>query len=205
MYVIVEGTRAVVIDPFADISPGNGLTVDHILLTHEHYDHISGVNLWKRETAAPVLCSGACAANIQDPRKNLARYFKEFRGLQTWVKLDTVPNFDPDYSCRADASFEDSMTFPWKGHTWRLFELPGHSMGSIGILLDERWFFSGDSLLEHHEIALRLPGGSRKKWKEIGEPRLAALQKGVRVYPGHFEDFLYRENEKGSLRSFDKT
>ena len=189
MYVIVEGNHAVVIDPFEDTAPANGLIIDYIILTHEHYDHISGVNLWKKARDAPVLCSRPCAENIQDPKKNLAYYFREFCELQTWMKLDEIPPYDPDYSCQADETFEDEMNLEWAGHQLHLFELPGHSMGSIGIVLDSDCFFSGDSLMENCEIALRLPGGSRKKWHDIGLPRLKSIPQGIRVYPGHFMDF----------------
>ena len=192
MYVVTENGHAIVIDPFEDISPAEGLQIDWIILTHEHYDHISGVNIWKKARDAPVLCSRACAENIQSPRKNLAYYFKEFCELQTWIELDDVPPYDPTYSCFADAVFNDKMFFEWQGHKWKLFELPGHSMGSIGILLDNNCFFSGDSLIENTEISLRIPGGSKRKWNEIGLPRLMELPAGIRVYPGHFKDFVYR-------------
>lgn len=195
MYMVVEGNHATVIDPFEDISPGEGLTVDCILLTHEHYDHISGVNAWKDKTNAPVFCSRPCAGNIQDPRKNLAHYFEEFCELQNWVKISDIPKHNPEYSCKADDCFDDKVTFCWQGHTWRLFELPGHSLGSVGILLDECCFFSGDSLMENYEIALRLPGGSRKLWKEVGRPRLAGLPDRVMVYPGHFTNYIYKRND----------
>ena len=190
MYVVVEGSHAVVIDPFEDAAPSEGLIIDYIILTHEHYDHISGVNVWKKARDAPVLCSRPCAENIQDPKKSLAYYFKEFCELQTWMKIETVPPYDPGYSCSADIAFDEDMLFDWQGHTWHLFELPGHSMGSIGIVLDGTAFFSGDSLLENTDIALRLPGGSQKKWKEISLPRISGLPRGMHVYPGHFRDFV---------------
>ena len=191
MYVVAEGTHAVVIDPFEDTSLCAGLTVDYILLTHEHYDHISGVNAWKEATGAVVFCSRACAENIQNPKKNLARHFREFCGLQTWIRLDEIPASDPTYSCTADQVFEDSVILPWQGHVFRLFEIPGHSLGSTGIMLDEQDFFSGDSLMENSEIELRLPGGSRKCWNEIGAPRMAQIPSGIRVHPGHFDSFIY--------------
>ena len=194
MYVVVEGDHAVVIDPFEDTSPGAGLTVDHILLTHEHYDHISGVNVWKKEYGCPVLCSSLCAENIRDPRKNLAYYFKEFCELQTWKTLDAVPPYDPGYSCAADEVFDDRIAFEWYGHEWNLFELPGHSLGSIGIVLDARIFFSGDSLINHYKTAFNIPGGSRKKWLSVSVPRLEAIPKGTYVYPGHFDGFIYSED-----------
>ena len=182
MYVVVEGHRAIVIDPFDDVSPATGLTIDYILLTHEHYDHISGVNTWKKATGALVLCSKACAENIQNPKKSLANHFKEFCELQTWVVLDEIPASDPEYTCLADQTFEDEMNLEWQGHFFRLFEIPGHSQGSIGILLDGKEFFSGDSLMENSEIELRMPGGSRKKWREIGSKRVDAIPEGTRIW-----------------------
>ena len=192
MYMIVEENHAIVIDPFADVRPAHGLLVDYILLTHEHYDHISGVNLWKKETGARVLCSNACAINIMDPKKNMANHFKEFCELQSWIKLKKIPASDPDYTCSADETFVDRTTLTWQGHTIDLIEVPGHSMGSIGILVDEREFFSGDSLLENEEIELRLPGGSRKKWEAVGRKRIESMPDGLRIWPGHFDSFVLR-------------
>lgn len=191
MYIITENGHAIVVDPCQNINALGNNIVDMILLTHEHYDHISGVNLWKEITGAPVWCSKMCAEHIKDPRKNMSRYFKEFCELQTWVKLEESYGKCEDYSCEADYSFEDKKQLMWLGHYFKLFELPGHSEGSIGILLDEKHFFSGDSLLEETEIELRLPGGNKKKWIERGAPRLAQVPYDITVYPGHFKEFKY--------------
>lgn len=69
MYMIVEGKHAVIIDPFQELKPADNLIIDKIILTHEHYDHISGVNDWKHLTNAPVLCSKTCGENIQSSKK----------------------------------------------------------------------------------------------------------------------------------------
>ena len=191
-YLIVEDQSALVIDPCRDTTLASGLTVERILLTHEHYDHISGVNAWKAATGAPVLCSKACAANIVDPRKNLARIFEVFCELQTWIELDRIPASEVDYSCTADETFEDRFSFIWKGHRIDLMEIPGHSQGSIGITLDDRCFFSGDSLMEDRDIELRFPGGSKKQWEAVGAPRIRGLPEGILIYPGHFGTFEFR-------------
>lgn len=190
MYVITEGNHAIVIDPYRTIVPAEGLTVDRILLTHEHYDHISGVNLWKEQTKARVLCSAACAKNIVNARKNLARLFTVFCELQSWIVLTEKPDADENYKCTADETFEDQTSFAWQGHCFELFSMPGHSQGSIGILLDNQFFFSGDSLMEGREIELRFPGGNKLQWETVGKPRLNAVPNGIRVFPGHFQDFI---------------
>lgn len=194
MYVVNEGDHAIVIDPFEDTKPSEGLTIDYIILTHEHYDHISGVNAWKEKTGTRVLCSKICAENIQNPKKNLSNHFKEFCELQTWIELDEIPASDPNYTCSADETFEDNMILNWMGHVLNLFEVPGHSQGSIGVLIDDKNFFSGDSLMENCEIELRMPGGSRKKWSEIGSKRIATIPDGTTIWPGHFESFILQGN-----------
>ena len=190
-YLLVEGNAAIVIDPARDTSPAEGLRIDRILLTHEHYDHISGVNAWKTATGAPVFCSEACAEGMADPRKNLARIFPAFCELQTWVKLASPPDADLKYTAAADGTFADTAAFEWKGHSFSLFSLPGHSPGGAGILVDGDSFFSGDSLMENGPVELRLPGGSRGDWERVSLPRLSALPEGITVYPGHFEPFVY--------------
>lgn len=114
---------------------------------------------------------------------------KEFCELQTWMELDEIPPSDPEYTCSADQTFEDEMTLNWQGNTFRMFEIPGHSQGSAGILLDGKEFFSGNSLMENSEIELQMLGRSRKKWRDIGNKRIEALPDGIRVWPGHFNEF----------------
>ena len=192
MYVVEENGHALIVDPCTDTGAAGGLTVDCLLVTHEHYDHISGVNAWKERCGAPLLCSRVCAERIRDPRKNMSRYFDVFCQMQSWVPMGDTIVEPVEYTCEADRTFEDRMSFSWQGHSVSLMEIPGHSPGSIGIRIDDTDFFSGDSLLENTETELRFPGGSAKKWEEIGKKRIEALPEGIRIWPGHFESFLNR-------------
>lgn len=196
MYVIVENKHAIIIDPYAYTDPGIGLDVDEIILTHEHYDHISGVNNWKERFSAPVLCSEACARNIASPKKNMARYFPFLCETQTWVKLDEMPEYEETYFCSAEKTFLHEYSFTWQGHFFSLFELPGHSEGGIGILLDHKYFFSGDSVLPDMETELRFPGGSKSNWETVSLPKLRELEGDIVVYPGHFDTFSLDEWKK---------
>ncbi len=78
MYIISENNHAIVIDPYSNTEPGRDKIIDWIFLTHEHYDHISGVNAWKEATDGQVLCSKSCAERLGNPRKTLSRIFPEF-------------------------------------------------------------------------------------------------------------------------------
>lgn len=190
MYIISENQHAIVIDPCRCIEDSSKYIVDMIILTHEHYDHISGANLWKKITNAPLICSVACSENIIDSKKNMARYFEVYCTIQNWVKIKKIPDCDKEYTCKADKSFKGSESIAWQGHKIDLFEIPGHSLGSIGILIDNKEFFSGDSLMRDYEIECGFPGGSKILWEDIGKKKIEMLNKGIRVWPGHFENFV---------------
>lgn len=161
MYVIEENNHLILIDPcIIDISLKNK-TIDYIFLTHEHYDHISGVNYWKEKCEAKVICSKSCAENIKSSRKNLSIFFKTFCELQIWVKLK-VPVENVEYVCQADKFFDNSLTIEWQGNKIYLFGCPGHSLGSSCVLVNDKILFSGDSLFKDYPTVTGLPGGSKK-------------------------------------------
>ncbi|WP_102411429.1 MBL fold metallo-hydrolase [Beduinella massiliensis] len=200
MYLIKENGHAVVIDPCSDTSAGEGLKIDRILITHEHYDHISGVNAWKEAYHAPLLCSRTCAEIIRDSRKNMARYFDALCEIQSWIALDHIPLSDPAYKAEADEIFEQYYSFEWQGHIFKLYELPGHSKGGMGIFLDDTIYFSGDNLIPGMEVELRFPGGNRAEWASITKPFLDALPSSITVYPGHHHHFIMEEKKNDRTR-----
>ena len=77
-YVCAEGDRAVVIDPCHPQGPASlleerGLVPEWILLTHEHCDHMLGLETLRRKYPdAPVLCSGACDAGLRNKHLNMS-------------------------------------------------------------------------------------------------------------------------------------
>ncbi len=205
MYVVSEGSRHVVVDPCRQIPLADTDVVDYLLLTHEHYDHSSGIGLWKeRFPEARVVTSRAGARNLEDPKKNMARYFSLYCEMQQWVEVDTAPSVDTSFAVRADIAFEGALTIRWLGHVIRLFGLPGHSAGGVGIILDDCLFFSGDSLLPSMKTECRFPGGSERDWREVSVPILQGLSPSLTVLPGHFDTFgfageenlLFSEGEK---------
>lgn len=190
MYVVSENRHAIVIDPCLAIDAAEQLVIDYLFITHEHYDHIFGVNLWKERTGAPLVCSKACSERIKDSRKNQARHFDSFCQIQSFSTRWDPAFFDREYTCSADIIFNGEKGIDWQGHTIRLIEIQGHSPGSIGIWIDEV-FFSGDSLLEGREIELRFPG-SKRQWEESGKKVIDSIPDGTMIYPGHFGGFVLK-------------
>ena len=60
MYLLAEKGRGIIIDPYGGFMPqitGECSGIDCILLTHEHYDHISGTNALRERYGCPVISS----------------------------------------------------------------------------------------------------------------------------------------------------
>ncbi len=191
MYITIENRKAMIIDPC--ISGDALMYLENeqvedifVILTHEHYDHISGVN-WLRGQFENVhiLCSQACAEALSSSHKNLSAFSNALYMDKDMDKSLEEYGWEFDYSCSADETFEGEMEFDWEGHHFYLKETPGHSKGSICIIMDGKYLFSGDSLVTGHPTITRLPGGSKKDFQNITVPFLKNLNPEMLVYPGH--------------------
>lgn len=194
MYLIVKNNKALVIDPCISeealqLLKENDVAEILILLTHEHYDHISGVN-WLRDNfpSVEVVCSSRCAQALPNPSKNLSKFWEILFIGKDEETQEYVRNMNiQPYSCEADRTFEGECRISWEGHSMWLKETPGHSAGSICIFLDENILFSGDSLVTGYPTVLRLPGGSKKDFRSVALPFFESLDQEMMVYPGHGE------------------
>ncbi|RIX52043.1 MBL fold metallo-hydrolase [Paenibacillus nanensis] len=189
MYVVISNDKALIIDPCVDadalqLLKKNNIADIIVLLTHEHYDHISGINWLRENIGCRVIAIDQCAQNLPDSKRNFSSHFDAI-----------VPFFSPEpkientkiqpYSCNADETFSDYKCFDWENHKIEIFHSPGHSDGSVCILIDDIFVFSGDSLIKGKQTITRLPGGSKKKFADITLPFLRSLPKASVIFPGH--------------------
>ena len=190
-YILAEDKKCVVIDPGESVHllttlDEHGWEPELILLTHEHCDHMAGLDaLREAYPQAHFAAAKNCNDGIQNTRLNMSRimdvylYFRGKPGI----------HFDPIVCRPADEIIEENAQLSWRGHTLRLVPMPGHTPGSVGIFLDEKAFFSGDYLIPGEEPLLRFPGGDADSYEKITQPILRSLPAGMRVYPGHGEPF----------------
>lgn len=153
-----------------------------LLLTHEHCDHMAGMDaLRRRYPRARFLATAACNAGMQDPRLNMSRIMEVY----LYFRGKPGVHYEP-FACRAaDGIIPDDAVLSWRGHTLRFVPLPGHTPGSEGIFLDEKVFFSGDYLIQDEEPILRFPGGDEEIYARVTEPYLQSLSAGIKICPGH--------------------
>lgn len=195
-YVIEENQHCVLIDPVLSdelIKEIVGLKIDFAILTHEHYDHISGVNDLKQRFGTTVICGEKAAERLKDPGLNLSR-FQDY--IVQVIPFGNGQTRSEEYSCTADETVADGQIICWEGHSLLFKETPGHSVGNISVQLDNDALFSGDTIFKDYPTATRLPGGSTKQFRQITEPWLDSLPQDIMVYPGHGAPFLLKERYK---------
>ncbi len=189
MYIVTSNDKALIVDPCVNVDAlqflkKNNITDIIVLPTHEHYDHISGINWLRENIGCRVIAIDQCAQNLPDPKRNFSSHFDAIVPFfSSKLQADNI-KIQP-YSCNADETFTDYKYFDWENHKIEIVHSPGHSDGSVCILIDDIFIFSGDSLIKEKQAITRLPGGSKKKYAEITLPLLRSLPKDSVIFPGH--------------------
>lgn len=174
-YVVAcqETGRAVVIDPgypdpwIRQCVQENGLTVEQIVLTHGHLDHIGGVEWVKGWSGAPVCIHEADAGFLTDPALNGSLYF----GRQVIAPA-------------ADRLLRDGDQVAAGRLLLKVIHTPGHSPGGI-CLYTPGHLFAGDTLFADSIGRTDLYGGDYATLIGAIKVRLLTLPAETAVYPGH--------------------
>jgi len=197
MYLIPAEDTCLVVDPCISEEAEKLLGTVHakrclVLLTHEHYDHISGVNRLRELLPCQVVCSEKCAERIQNPRKNGAAYFEALAVRRDQDVRKTLEKLlVRDYSCQADQTYSGQTEICWEDLTLTLREAPGHSPGSQMIGIKNSWYFTGDSLIPGVRVITRFPGGSREEYAKTTLPYLRTIVPGSILFPGHGTEAVF--------------
>lgn len=192
MYMIREKEEIFVVDPSVNdelLKDAGDAGRAVVFLTHEHYDHISGVNWMKEQFSCSVYSGSVCAGRVKSEKDNLSSRFP-FLFLTDREKYNYVrSHFSLPYTCEVETSFSEKGELLWKGHRIELYEAGGHSPGSSLIVFDKKLLFGGDNVLDN----------GRELWGTDGEPRhyrekilpmLRDMSPRMMVLPGHGEQNL---------------
>ncbi|MGL6074475.1 MAG: MBL fold metallo-hydrolase [Fimbriiglobus sp.] len=174
---VSEASSVFVVDPGFDPEriiahlEAKKLTVEAIVLTHGHSDHIAGVTRLRAfAPTAPILIGRLDAEMLTDPMKNLSGVFGE--------PLTAPP---------ADKLLDDGDTLTLAGLTMTVRHIPGHSPGHVVYIVDHepKVVLGGDVLFAGSIGRTDFPGGSFEQLRDGIHEKLFTLPDDTRVFPGH--------------------
>ena len=133
-----------------------GKTMDAILLTHGHFDHVGGVRFLAERADCPVYIH---AAEL------------------------TLPESFTDGPLVYTQNYDEGDALSLAGLSLNVIHTPGHTPGSVCLLCEDT-MFSGDTLFMDSCGRTDFPGGSVIQMRESLK-RLAELPGDYKVLPGH--------------------
>ena len=178
--VACDETRdAVLIDPGDEVAAllafadKHALAIRHILLTHAHVDHVTGVAAAKRALRVPVYLH----------RDDLFLYDRavEF-GAMFGLSVEPQPEIDHFYHV--------GQAIPFGPYEARPHHTPGHCPGGVCLEIGKQGepgkdLFVGDTLFAGSIGRTDLPGGDHPRLIRSIRHVLFAFGDDARVYPGH--------------------
>ena len=171
--------EAVLIDPGDEVkslltfAERSALTIRHILLTHAHVDHVTGVAAAKRALGVPVHLH----------RDDLFLYDRAVQsGAQFGLDVEPQPPID--------LFFEAGEVIAFGGYEARPYHTPGHCPGGVCLQIGRkgetgRDLFVGDTLFAGSIGRTDLPGGDHATLITSIKTVLFAFGDDAVVYPGH--------------------
>lgn len=180
--------KAILIDPgdepdrIMDIIKRNNLSVEHIVCTHGHFDHVGAVSELKQETGAKVLI-----------HKEEFEIYNGARDMAAFWGYDLDPLPEPDKLLKDGEDIEiGSLRF-------KVLHTPGHSPGGI-CLYGEGIVITGDTLFAGSVGRTDFYGGDANKLKESFK-RLMSLPEATKVLPGHGPETTVGREKKENMFS----
>jgi len=165
--------KAVVIDPGAEsgkilMALANlKLTVEYIINTHGHFDHVGANKKMKEVTGAKLLIH-----KLDEPMLSMLSNTAAAFGL-------SAENSPP-----ADQTIEDGDTIQFGDIILTVIHTPGHTPGGISLFCDDS-VFVGDTLFEGSIGRTDFPGGDYGTLISSIQKKLFPLGDHVTVYCGH--------------------
>ncbi len=148
-------------------------TPQYIIITHEHFDHISSVEYLRNTYKSKLIASPECSNRITDAKKNLSLFYDQI-----------------GFTCRpADIIVDsDSWKLNWEDFSFQFYLTPGHSEGGLCIRID-KILFTGDTLMKDFKTIVKLPGGNKEILKKSVEMLVKESDQDTVIFPGHGERF----------------
>ncbi|MCT4509263.1 MAG: MBL fold metallo-hydrolase [Tepidibacter sp.] len=164
-----------VIDPgdnskiLIDYIDKNNLKLNHIILTHHHYDHIGAVQDLKKKYSCDIFIHKKDLKGLKNPSINLSK-----KANRKSISVD------------ANKIFLDNSVINIGNICLEVIHTPGHTKGSICLKVkNQNIIFTGDTLFNDGIGRLDLPGGSEEDMINTIKNIVSKWSDDIKIYPGH--------------------
>ncbi len=166
-----------------------------ILITHGHIDHFGSAAELRERTGAPVAIHALDADAVRQgihqpdslqPTGRLIALLMRISALRNFAVPDRAPAFEPDIV------FEGEWRLDEYGIAGRVLPTPGHTPGSVSVLLDSGEAIVNDMVIGDFSRLLRRPGPPivawdlERNWESVR--RFLDLSPRI-IYVGHVGPF----------------
>ncbi|NLJ94531.1 MAG: MBL fold metallo-hydrolase [Clostridiaceae bacterium] len=185
---LIQAEKNYLIDPSIDFDSGIAQDLDSIYATHFHFDHISQVDIWRKNTEAKFIMPENDQELLNDEIANCSTMFGQPRSFSS---PDSFYNDEQIIEVEKDLFF-------------KFYLLPGHSPGCSAILISYLHanemkpfvLISGDVLFANSIGRTDLKGGDPLQMQESLK-RLITIMKDLPmdlpVLPGHGPIFTIKD------------
>ena len=144
-----------------------GASVDKILLTHGHFDHVGAVALLRKKSAAKVYVHPDDAGVMNTAGR---------QGLMFGLSVADPPP--------PDVLVKDGDTVAFEDRSFLVAHTPGHTPGCVTYLL-ETMAFVGDLIFAGSIGRTDLPGGDHDALLRAVREKIFVLPDDTVLFPGH--------------------
>lgn len=182
-YCLRKQSHIVVIDPgfngdaIMKFVSEKELTIDAVLLTHGHFDHIKDIELLAKHQSFDLYISVPDKSLLYHDNQNYASAFNSSFHLPNNLVVKMI---------------KDNETIHLLNEPFLCFYTPGHTKGSICIQYQNR-LFSGDTLFADSIGRTDLYSGNMSDMKQSLRLLSERLSNQTIVYPGHGESKKWQE------------
>ncbi|MCD8508741.1 MAG: MBL fold metallo-hydrolase [Bacillus sp. (in: Bacteria)] len=173
----INDSKGIMIDPGGDGDEliawlkEQGISIEVILLTHAHFDHIGAVDAVREAFQASVYLHKEEADWLEEPQLNGSALFP---GIE---KISAKP---------ADKLITSESSLKIGNFVFEVYHTPGHSPGSVSYYLkSSNVVFSGDVLFRGGVGRTDLPGGNEETLMNSIHNKLLSLPDETIVANGH--------------------
>jgi len=167
----------------------NKIDIKNIFCTHSHIDHVLYVMNLKEFTDAKI-CLGAEDVNH-------FKYYSNER-IEEWTKNGDISEeqlqaIDKFIKIKYDSLLNGNEFFTIGEMKVEILQTPGHSKGSISLLVNGLYLFSGDTIMDNLIGNTDVDSGNENDIIKSINEKILPLEDKIEIFQGHGEKISMKE------------